>query len=1180
METLFSNLDDLIRMSKEKAEKNLRDCVANIKTDFAGMMKILSIYHPLEVLKLTAWEARRKSAKTDVFTRTTLNLMPFLIQSLVSSNLYDARRISQNRNIKPKDWSRLVSLTEAVTRKLIKYIDYLTVIQIHSGIISRSDANLYREYLGVLYFPPFETKERIEACNLTFQAAMSSVEGLVREKFCATSDEISKGFKDIAEDALVNIDNLIRDVQIFKSEVMLKMAQRREEGKDLYLSEEALTKKIISENNWQGRSLSLAGKRDDFDLFRPEFVTDLPKSVYDAISVELGSVDIYKILLEGYWPASLKPYLKFGEFYFSFIGKHLVSCGNRILMDTLNIYDAPTRASQVACSEIFTATDVVDVYSFEGNKIDLIMLPSLTEANPDTNPVHFANKLMQREEERKAKRQLGHVLLFVDPDSTDELQKIDENSYITSTAFLFASAKDKESRRKFLSTMFGVLDLPESEKTFAESIEDDYFLSQEAENIPDPDDDISDEYEYALSEDEEDAVIEAKDIKFEEANPELVSDKYEEENLDSLRETYELTEEILEKDEKNTITLSGFAKEIDYDDFDDEDELDEDEDFDVSSEDDEFYNEAEAIDEYISEEITEESLEEIITDKEGQLDFLNLLDDEPAKDEFGYEQEVDYETASEEIKEEVEEVEAEEPAEEISEDSIEETSEIEDIEESAFADEVEAEETEDLETEDSSEVIEDVVTFASDPAFADEVEEEDVEDLVTTDGIAPEEFIEDEVAEESTEEPEEETLEEAIEEVTEEVESNSDSVSEEVFTGDEEEVSLDEDEDDEELPYVNEIEALAMEDDSEPAEDVVEVPLFSESEEECIKHTEALKEAYKDDPLFTELSFEDDEAEEEKTEVIIEEPVEETPEEVAEEIPEPVVEEPPVEEAAPKLSWAQSMFGDILGFGVEESSNEETPAEPVVEAEEESVAEEPGISEEPEPTVEAIEEETPTEAEEKTAEEPSEELVEEPEEEAVEPEPEPEEKPYYVGEDGSTLTRDKDGTFILRGHASTVEELMLPADEKIDDAYVETLDGILLKIKNALKNSNSIFLSFVEEVDEEVISHLHSVFSDSWQKQQQDHKDKIFSIFDYSLTVLLARNPIRDDLRLSELLNNAGAVMYSKKKDEWNALILHINDEYEVETAIERHITKNTFSAFDWKRVMNIGEQLLSRGRN
>ena len=245
METLFSNLDDLIRMSKEKAEKNLRDCVANIKTDFAGMMKILSIYHPLEVLKLTAWEARRKSAKTDVFTRTTLNLMPFLIQSLVSSNLYDAKRISQNRNIKPKDWSRLVSLTEAVTRKLIKYIDYLTVIQIHSGIISRSDANLYREYLGVLYFPPFETKERIEACNLTFQAAMSSVEGLVREKFGATSDEISKGFKDIAEDALVNIDNLIRDVQIFKSEVMLKMAQRREEGKDLYLSEEALTKKII-----------------------------------------------------------------------------------------------------------------------------------------------------------------------------------------------------------------------------------------------------------------------------------------------------------------------------------------------------------------------------------------------------------------------------------------------------------------------------------------------------------------------------------------------------------------------------------------------------------------------------------------------------------------------------------------------------------------------------------------------------------------------------------------------------------------------------------------------------------------------------------------------------------------------------------------------------------------------
>ena len=69
-------------------------------------------------------------------------------------------------------------------------------------------------------------------------------------------------------------------------------------------------------------------------------------------------------------------------------------------------------------------------------------------------------------------------------------------------------------------------------------------------------------------------------------------------------------------------------------------------------------------------------------------------------------------------------------------------------------------------------------------------------------------------------------------------------------------------------------------------------------------------------------------------------------------------------------------------------------------------------------------------------------------------------------------------------------------------------------------------------------------------------------------------------MRLSELLNNAGAVMYSRGKEEWNALILFINDEYEVETALEKHISKNTFSAFDWKRVTNIGEQLLARGRN
>ena len=264
-------------------------------------------------------------------------------------------------------------------------------------------------------------------------------------------------------------------------------------------------------------------------------------------------------------------------------------------------------------------------------------------------------------------------------------------------------------------------------------------------------------------------------------------------------------------------------------------------------------------------------------------------------------------------------------------------------------------------------------------------------------------------------------------------------------------------------------------------------------------------------------------------------------------------------ESKPAATWADMMFGDILN---QEEADEVGPVE-----------EEPAeIPAEETPVEEAPVEEAPV------AEPEAEIPAEEPEEKAKEEEPEP----YFVGEDGSTVLRDKDGVFILRGHASTVEELLLPVEEEEEEeeVYEETLDGILLKIKRALNSENSVFLSFLEDADDSLISYLHGVFSDSWNRQQQDHKDKVFSIYDYSLTVLLARNPIRDDLRLSELLNNAGAVMYSKRKEEWNALILYINDEYSVETAIEKRITKNSFSAFDWKRVTNIGEQLISRGRS
>ena len=107
--------------------------------------------------------------------------------------------------------------------------------------------------------------------------------------------------------------------------------------------------------------------------------------------------------------------------------------------------------------------------------------------------------------------------------------------------------------------------------------------------------------------------------------------------------------------------------------------------------------------------------------------------------------------------------------------------------------------------------------------------------------------------------------------------------------------------------------------------------------------------------------------------------------------------------------------------------------------------------------------------------------------------------------------------------------------------------------------------------------YLAKVIRSSWERQLSDGKDKMFSIFDYSISVILSANRINDSLRRETLLNNAGAVMYSKHEESWNALILSIDDDYEIVDAYEESITPSSFSPSNWKICRVIGEQLIAR---
>ncbi len=157
------------------------------------------------------------------------------------------------------------------------------------------------------------------------------------------------------------------------------------------------------------------------------------------------------------------------------------------------------------------------------------------------------------------------------------------------------------------------------------------------------------------------------------------------------------------------------------------------------------------------------------------------------------------------------------------------------------------------------------------------------------------------------------------------------------------------------------------------------------------------------------------------------------------------------------------------------------------------------------------------------------------------------------------------------------EPVPLMTAEETEEEDTIAFSGIVSDIYKKLAGSGEVFRSFVRSVDEDTLEELEGVIRNCWNRMQSEQKDKLFNVPDYSFSLLLAHDSKKDDLRMSELLNNAGGVMYARDKDEWTAVIVYIDSSYTLETAMEKNLTRDSFSPSDWKRVTYIGEQMRKR---
>ncbi len=1076
MSDLFSPVSVLSKLSLQKAQRNLDDSKSFLFNDFRGISKILSLYNPLEVMKMSLWEERRVYAvalKDEVKRRASV-LLPIVLQSIVESDMMEG--VGNSREVKEKDWERLKSLSEDIVRRMVRIIDSMTSIAINKGNVDLNNADALRKSIEKRLLPDFVDKETQDRDVWQLRSLFEEIPDFESRMGC---DYISfvLNVQNIARVGLNGIDNLVRDVTLYKEEYSLSEAQMRSSGELDGLNDSQIFDKITKKNHWERRAASLTERRDGFSLFMPEISSSLPLDSYAQYSVKAFSLDIETFLSRGFWPSVRYPFFEYEGKMYTFVGKHLP-----FFLSLSSLVDRFLASSRDVLS-IFFLSDC-DTYTYDGNKIEISVLPSVLDVNPVLHPASFRNIMDRRKSEISVQRKLGHKKLVVDPDMEEEMEKKDDVLYI-SASFLSRATVDKNTKRDLLSSLLGDLELPEEDTVFSDI--DEYVDTTESP-ADDFDDKSSYDYEYEYNDTDEDELAKEIDERYD--NITLVEyDKTTptEEEKKNLIDRYSLTDEIIKKSEEDEKLEAKIEDALDDDIFDDSEEEEHLDDIGCPDEESEYFEEVEGADDYIEEEEK--------TPNDGQLDFLSLLDEEDPE-EIEFDNELD--------EEEEESFEEEEKREEVLDSDI-------------------------LLPNDDEETVEEISKVTTDPLLEDSDTSEEALDTDSENEISGHETVE-ETREASLEQPleEPETLDEAL--------GNDDS-------------------------DVKEEERILPSED-QPIEDVAE----------------SISEPLRDEPeTLDETLCCDDEVSEE----IIEEG---TPENIDEPKEYVMVDEDTTgvllfDEPAEKKDTTDSLDDkeeEAEGSSPEVLKEETAPFFiPQSDDSEEEIAPE-GQEEVEEPNGKVDEEKTPSVNH--------------------EPEPEPTEnneenkKPSMSFTDSLFaalgMDEEEDDEEVKEEEHSletAVEEESSPAIEEesaptLDEEIVRKAEipGVIGEIYKIL-GSSSAFGQFIELSDEDTLSDLDEVIENCWKRQQVEGKDKMFNIPDYSLSIILAHDSVRDELRLSELLNNAGGVMYSRDSECWNAVIVYIDPEYTVEKAIEKTISRSTFSPSDWKRVTYIGEQMKKR---
>ena len=490
--SVFANDDSALSIREEKARRNSQEAMNFLVNDFHSMASIMKRYYPLAILSRAAWHRYEveSGGKADAMALAGARILPVLLQSIFTSRYYDGEGgFSSQQEIRTKDWQRLRSLADDAVRRLVRLVECRAVLAVRQGQVPSSDFIAYRERLFLQLFGYDVSRQDMEAFRFLFESVFVGDEQMVADVFHTDSDSLVKDLSVICSTMMDGIGDLVEETRRLNDEIRDKVASLQAEKS--MLTRQLAVDEVVAKGGYRPRLEALGAKANGYEIFSVEMASLMSSDTCRMFSSSASSRD--DVIEDGFLSAALHPFVRFADRYYCFLGPSLFSFilhSIRRVMQDAGVKPASSSKMDRLFNHfvlyLFRQSDVEDVYTYKGYKIDVIRLSSLRFVNAYMYPEVFATRMDRRRAEEAIRPALGHVQLFVDPDTCAPLEKVRDDVWRISLAALAALCSCDESCDAFYRTVFRLddrEDYPDEEEfddVFSEEVDD----SQSSWDVP------------------------------------------------------------------------------------------------------------------------------------------------------------------------------------------------------------------------------------------------------------------------------------------------------------------------------------------------------------------------------------------------------------------------------------------------------------------------------------------------------------------------------------------------------------------------------------------------------------------------------------------------------------------------------------------------------------------------